>query len=258
MLRVPRLFYYPVKSLAGVASDRVDLSRRGPKWDREWMLVGPDGKFLSQRTVPKMGRVQTSIQADSLRLSAGAASVSVPLSTSGPRRRVVVWNDPCDALDEGDAVAAWLSDFLGTTCRLVRIAPDFRRAIPYPDGWTAFADGGPVLVVTEESLADLGRRAGRAFEAERFRPNVVVSGSPAWAEDGWKTLKGERSLLHAAKACSRCAITTLDPKTGEGGPEPLKTLATFRRGEDGGVDFGVYCVPEGDGALAVGGTLTAA
>lgn len=257
MPRVTRLFHYPVKSLAGVSCDRLELSRRGPKWDREWMLVGPDGKFLSQRTVPKMARIRAAVGADSLILTSGAASISVALRSSGPRRRVVVWNDACDALDEGDAVAAWLSDFLGTACRLVRIAPDFRREIPYPEGWTAFADGGPVLVVTEESLADLGRRAGRPFEAERFRPNVVVSGAAAWAEDDWATLKGEGSLLHAAKACSRCAITTLDPKTGEGGPEPLKTLATFRRGQDGGVDFGVYCVPDGDGALAVGETLTA-
>ncbi|TPW21665.1 MAG: hypothetical protein FD126_456 [Elusimicrobia bacterium] len=224
MLRVTRLFYYPVKSLGGVACDRLELSRRGPKWDREWMVVGPDGAFLSQRALPRMARIQPSLEPDSLRLSAGAASISVPLRSAGPRRQVVVWDDPCQALDEGDAAAAWLSDFLGTACRLVRIAPDFKREIPYPD---------------------------------RFRPNVVVAGAPAWAEDGWKSLRGGGALLHAAKACSRCAITTLDPVTGEGGPEPLKTLASFRRGEDGGVNFGVYCVPEGDAALSVGETLTA-
>lgn len=257
MLRVTRLFHYPVKSLAGITIDRLELSPRGPKWDREWMLVDPAGKFLSQRTFPKMARIQPSLTPDSLLLTAGVSSISVPLASSGPRRKVVVWKDACDGLDEGDAASSWLSDFLSTPCRLVRIAPDFRRIV-HPSGvWTAFADGGPVLVITEESLADLSRRAGLAFEAERFRPNVVVSGAPAWAEDGWKALTGGGVTLHAAKACSRCAITTLDPVTGEGGPEPLKTLATFRRGSDGGVNFGVYCVPEGDAVLSVGDSLSA-
>lgn len=257
MPRVTRLYHYPVKSLAGVAANRLELSPRGPEWDREWMLVDPAGKFLTQRTLPKMARIQPSLEPDSLRLSAGAASISVPLRSSGPRRKVVVWEDACEALDEGDAPAAWLSDFLGTQCRLVRIAPDFRRTV-HPSGvWTAFADGGPVLVVSEESLADLGRRAGRVFEVERFRPNVVVSGGAPWTEDGWTTLTAGGLVMAAAKACSRCAIVTLDPRTGAGGPEPLKTLAAFRRGADGGVDFGIYCVPSGDGALSVGDELTA-
>lgn len=257
MPRVARLFYYPVKSLGGIETKRLELTPRGPKWDREWMVVGPDGRFLSQREHPRMGRVATALEGGSLRLSTGGASLSVPFEARGARRRVVVWDDPCDALDAGDEAAAWLSEFLGTPCRLVRFAPDFRRAVAGGAAETAFADGGPVLVVSEESLADLGRRAGRAFEAERFRPNVVVAGTPAWAEDGWTALKADGLTLRSAQACARCAIVGLDPATGAAGPEPLKTLASFRRGAEGGVDFGVYCVPEGAGTLSVGDALRA-
>ena len=261
-MRVTRLLYYPVKSLGGVEAARLELSRRGPRFDREWMVVAPSGRFLSQREHPRMALVRVALGPDALTLSAaGRPDLAVPLTAAArPRRGVVVWDDRCEALDEGEAPADWLSGFLSTPCRLVRIAPEFRRPLEdgfrRPGDWTAFADGFPLLAVTEESLADLGRRAGRVFEAERFRPNIVVAGAQAWSEDRWKVLRSGSLVLRAAKPCSRCSITTLDPRSAQGGPEPLRTLAGFRR-KEGAVLFGVNLVPESDGALRVGDPLTA-
>ena len=247
-----RLFYYPVKSLAGVETRTLQLTRRGPAWDREWMLVDAAGTFLSQRTLPRMCLLRTALEKDALRLEfPGASPLRVSLGLEGkPRRRVVVWDEGGDAFDEGDAAAGRLSAFLAAPCRLVRFAPGFSRR-----EHAAFADDHPLLVVNAASLADLGRRAGRDFEAERFRPNIVVTGAPAWSEDGWTTLARKGLVLRAAKPCARCAITTVDPATGERGPEPLKTLASFRRGADGDVLFGVNCAPEAAGRLRVGDEL---
>lgn len=260
---VTRLFRYPVKSLAGIEENRLELSRRGPRYDREWMLVDRAGAFLSQRTLPRMCLVETALSKEALTLGVpGRPPLSVPLERA--RRvaaRVTVWGEACDACDEGDAAADWLSGFLGESCRLVRVDPAFRRPLDPahsgPGEWTAFADGFPLLAATEESLAELNRRAGRDFEVERFRPNIVVRGCAAWAEDAWKSLRRGRLVMRAVKPCARCAITTVDRRTGETGPEPLRTLAAFRRGTGGGVLFGMNLVPEGDGALALGDELDA-
>lgn len=263
MLVVTRLFRYPVKSLAGIEETRLKLTRRGPSLDREWMLVDQSRGFLSQRHLPRMCLVETALSPTVLTLCApGRDTLLVPLKRlPSPKVRVSVWGEPCDAFDEGNAAADWLSAFLGKPCRLVRIDADFRRPLDAersrPGDWTAFADGFPLLVAAEESLADLGRRAGREFEVERFRPNIVVRGAEAWAEDGWKYLRRGSLVLRAAKPCERCAITTVDRRTAESGPEPLRTLAAFRRAADGGVLFGVNLVPENEGALAVGDELGA-
>lgn len=260
-LAVTRLFYYPVKSLGGIETDRLEISRRGPRFDREWVVTGPGGDFLTQRQHPRMCLISCSLSAQTLRLSCdGRQDLDIRLERSGRTRVTVsVWGDACRAFDEGDAAAGWLSAFLGTPCRLARIDPVFRRPLEdgyrRPGDWTAFADGFPLLAVTEESLADLGRRAGKAFEAERFRPNIVLKGAPAWDEDAWKALRAGSLTLRAAKPCSRCSIPTLDPRTAQAGPEPLRTLAGFRR-KEGAVLFGMNLVPESDGALRVGDPLS--
>ncbi|MBI3296930.1 MAG: MOSC N-terminal beta barrel domain-containing protein [Elusimicrobia bacterium] len=264
MAVVSRLFRYPVKSLSGLEESALELTARGPRFDREWMLVDGQGLFLSQRKLPRMCLVKTALSPDALTLSApGLSPLSVLFERAGRARvEATVWDDACRALDEGDAAAAWLSGFLGEPCRLVRVDPDFRRPLDpersKPGEWTAFADGFPLLAASEESLADLGRRAGRTFEVERFRPNIVVRGGAPWAEDSWRSLRSGALTLRAVKPCSRCAITTVDPKTAETGPEPLRTLAAFRRDDQGRVLFGVNLVPEGPARLSVGDTLEAA
>lgn len=255
---ITRLLYYPVKSLAGIAASELDLTPRGFVFDREWMLVDEAGAFITQRFYPRLCLVKTGFDSSCLTLSAdGFGELRVPLErTERSRRMVTVWKDACEALDEGDAAAQWLSSFAGVSCRLVRIAPEFRRLIKErfarPGDWTAFADGYPVLGMTEESLADLSARCGQALEAERFRANIVLSGQEAWAEDQWSELRFGSLALRAAKPCARCAITTVDPKTGVMGPEPLRGLAQFRREPDGRVLFGVNLIPDGSGQLRVG------
>jgi len=188
---------------------------------------------------------------------------------------VTVWRATFPALDAGDEPAAWLSDALGLRCRLVRAPADWpRRANPEyagPEDRVAFADGYPVLIANEASLGDLNARVRSRggvedVPMERFRPNVVLSGAAApWVEDVWKTLAIEGRdgpvVLRAAKPSDRCAVTTIDQETGEKrGPEPLASLARFRRDEGGKVYFGVNFAPERSAvgsAIRVGDAATA-
>jgi uncharacterized protein YcbX len=114
----------------------------------------------------------------------------------------------------------------------------------------SFADGYPLLLTSEESLSELnqwiagGRKAAEGpVPMRRFRPNVVVSGAPAWAEDGWRRLRIGPVTFRSVTGCDRCVLTTIDPDTAAKGHEPLFALARHRRW-DGKVWFGVNLIPD--------------
>jgi uncharacterized protein YcbX len=263
LIRVTALFTYPVKSCATVPHDAVALDARGPAWDRRWMVVAPDGTFLTQRLFPQLAVVQPSLGPDTLVLrTPSGGEIRVPLARArGETLRVRVWQDECEAWDEGEEAAQLLGDHLGTHARLVRMTDDFVRPVDPdyapPPAATGFADAFPLLVISEASLAELNRRLEERGAApvpmSRFRPNVVLSGTSAFAEDAWRAARIGSTTLDLAKPCGRCAITRVDQDRGQiaDGREPLATLGTFRRlGTD--VLFGRYAVHRGPGRLTVG------
>ncbi len=251
------LWIYPVKSCRGVAVSRLELGDRGPVHDREWMVVDPAGRMVTQREHPGLARVGVRLEADRLVLGApGRDPLELPLDRlEGPRREVSVWRDRCRAVSQGPAAAAWFSELLGTECELVRMAPEEVRPVDpryaRPGDRVGFADGFPLLLVSEASLADLNRRLDRPVPMARFRPNLVVTGCAPHAEDGWRHLQIAGIGLRVAKPCARCVVVTTHQETGKRSPEPLRTLATYRR-EGRKVLFGVNLVHEGRGFLAVG------
>ena len=262
LARVAGLFTYPVKSCAGLSHESVSLDARGPLWDRRWMVVDPEGVFITQRQIPRLAVVRPSLDADHLVLQAGDAVARMPLRRKAAQvRRVRVWQDECEAWDEGDEAARLLSDHLRTPARLVRIAESFVRPVdpdyaPRPSQ-TGFADAFPLLVVSEASLEELNRRLKERLASpvpmSRFRPNVVLTGGAPFAEDGWKSIRIGDVTLDLVKPCARCVTTQVDQARGvvHDPREPLATLATFRlRGE--GVMFGQNAVHRGPGRLAVG------
>ncbi len=87
----------------------------------------------------------------------------------------------------------------------------------------------------------------------RFRPNLVIEGAEAFAEDGWKRIRIGDIEFHLLKACARCILTTIDPATGERSAdrEPFATLKSYREVE-GNVMFGQNMVNDGPGELEVG------
>jgi MOSC domain-containing protein len=219
--------------------------------------VDAAGRFLTQRTLPRMSLVSVAVDGGVLRLDApGADALEVPLRPeAGERRAVDVWGDRCEALSLGDAPARWLTGFLGVACGLVYMPDATVRATnpAYGPGRVGFADAFPFLLTSTTSLAALAQRGG-AVPMERFRPNIVVKGAEPFAEDGWARLRIGAVTFRVAKPCVRCAITTVDPDVGAvAGVEPLRTLATFRRSGDG-VLFGMNLVHETGGVIEVGAT----
>lgn len=230
------VFLYPVKSLRGFAVETANLDSLGLVGDRRFLLVDENNRFLTQRVLPRMTLVVTALDAVHLHLSAeGAGSIRVPLASDpgAPVRGITLWkNEGLLTEDCGDAPATWLSDFLDFKCRLVRIGEKFRRPVG-PHDFVHFADGYPLLVISEASLVDLNDRivahGEDAIPMNRFRPNLVVSGCAAFAEDTWPRFRIGEVMFRAAGPCSRCAIPTIDQITSERGKEPLRTLATYRR-----------------------------
>lgn len=233
--RIAALYIHPVKSAAGIACSSALLSPAGFEHDREWMVVDPHGRFLTQRELPQLGLLHTALAADHLQLTRpDGARLEVPFGHEGERVAVQVWRSACLGFDAGAAAAGFLTEFLGRPVRLVRFdASQPRLADPE---WTAghevptrFPDGYPLLVLSRESIDDLAARVGRPLEVERFRPNVLIAGVPAYGEDAIEELSAGAVRLALTKACTRCVITTLDPATAtRADNEPLATLRGYR------------------------------
>lgn len=240
-MHVSGLFLYPVKSLRGFAVPMVEIDDLGFAGDRRFLVLDETGKFLTQRQVTRMALVSTALANGTLTLSAdGAGSIRVPTASdpAAPLHPVAVWkSEGMLAEDCGPAVAVWLSDALRLKCRLVRIGEKFHRPVlkkaAHPGDAFSFADGSPILVTSEASLADLNdhiqENAGEPVPMDRFRPNLVITGCPAFAEDTWPRIRLGDVVLRAAGKSDRCIMTTTDQLTGVRGKEPLRTMATFRR-----------------------------
>ena len=255
---VTGLFFYPVKSCAGTELDVAELDRRGIVFDREFMLVDERGEFLTQREFAHMALIRPRRTAEFLELSApGIQSIVIEPRGSGGTQTVRIWRDHVEAVDQGELVADWLSTFLDARVRLVRQADGaIRRVDPafaiHPDNEVAFPDGYPLLLISEESLADLNSRLAEAVPMSRFRPNVVIRGADAaFAEDGWQRVSVGEVECSLVKACARCTIPTVNQVTAERGTEPLATLTQFRH-VPRGVLFGQNLIHHTRGTLRVG------
>lgn len=261
MLHLSGLYRYPLKSAAGEALPEAMLDALGVQGDRRWMVVDAEsGRFLTQRLLAQMTQLQARwLGSTALQLSAPGMpelSVVVP-DQQAPLRGVTIWRDSLQVPDAGDAAAQWLSRVLGRACRLVHVSPAQARQVDtgYAEvgDKVAFADGFPLLLITQASLDDLAARVGRPLSLLRFRPNLLVSGGEPYAEDSWTRIRIGELEFRVVKGCSRCIMTTLDPQTGERSAdrEPLTTLKAYRERE-GEVYFGQNLIACGEGRLALG------
>ena len=259
---------YPVKSCRGHATVRARVERAGLDGDRRWMLADPDGSVVTARAVHRLLLVVPEIVPDGLRLSAPGLEpllVPVPGPDAEPMAvRVHAWDTA--GVRAGAEADDWFSRLAGAPVRLLHLDdPGRRRPNPdysEPDDRVSFADGFPLLMTTEESLHALNRQVADGPDAHegpmpmtRFRPNVVVSGFPAWAEDGWRRVRIGDVGFRVARGSARCMLTTVHPDTAETGREPLATLARHRR-VDKKVWFGQNLIPDDPGVtIAVGDTV---
>lgn len=257
-LQLSQIWRYPVKSLRGNSLESAAVDARGIQYDRQWMLVDKQGGFLTQREMPKMVLVKTHIKDRGLRLSApGMQDLQVSDACDGRGFvSVKVWRDVCEAEFVDAEADAWLSEFLGRHCQLVYLPARSVRQVDQgyaqQDDQVGFADGFPFLLISQASLDDLNRRMPVSLTMERFRPNLVISGCDAYAEDSWRQIRIGELIFRVVKPCSRCVIPTIDPETGRRqGDEPLKTLLQYRK-QGNKVMFGQNLLHGGVGSLSQG------
>lgn len=258
-IRVSELYIYPVKSMAGISLPSCRVDALGLVQDRRWMVVNESGYMVTQRTHPRMVLITPRLNNGHLVLATeGKAPVAIPEpgANNDPRIRVRVWDDEVSALTTDPDVDWWLSEVLGEPVRLVVFPREEKRQVDRQyaraGDRTAFADGFPILLISQASLDDLNQRLAQPLPMRRFRPNIVVSGTEPYAEDDWQQMQIAGVRFRIVKPCSRCVITTVDPETGQlTGDEPLRTLATYRK-QGNKVMFGQNVIPDNAGILRMG------
>lgn len=247
---------YPIKSLKGISLENSLVEERGLQFDRRWMLVDEKNQFLTQREFPKMALIEVKVNSESLSVSANEESLEIPFDAIIDKTASAkVWSSRVTSNVYQDEINKWFSDVLETNCKLVVMPETAKRTVEpyyavrkYKDT-VSFADGYPFLLIGENSLNDLNGKLENPVPMNRFRPNLVVSGSDAFAEDDWKKIKIGETVFHVVKPCARCVMTTVDQKTGEkDGKEPLKTLAKYRN-KNGKVMFGQNLISEKAGSF---------
>lgn len=257
MLSIHSLHSYPVKSLEGLDLTSLSFDAFGPENDRRFMLIESEtGKFVTQRSHPKMCLLKTQMSDDGLRvIMPGGEMLEYFMSGFSEPVEAQVWGDCVEALASAlRAHDQCLSAFLATRVRMVWMPDSCFRQVDrdYYDAprKVSFADGFPVLITGTASLADLNSKLAHPVSMSRFRPNLVVATSESFEEDRWRRIRVGQIEFAVVKPCSRCVMTTVDEKA-QKGKEPLRTLAAYRRNEFG-VCFGQNAVPNGLGNIAVG------
>lgn len=229
------LWVYPIKSCAGVALSSAELTSTGLPNDRRWMLVTPKGRFISQREHGRLALVTPLLRGNGMHIDApGMPTLEITGTARARLQQVTVWQDQCQAYDEGDDAAEWFSQYLAQPVRLVRFADEQHR--PSSSDWTGevqalnqFSDGFPLLVISNASLHDLNSRLQTALPMNRFRPNLTIDGLPAYGEDAVDELRSDDARIRIVKPCTRCKITTTEQTTGvSDGAEPITTLRSYR------------------------------
>jgi uncharacterized protein YcbX len=262
------LFRYPVKSCRGEALDRAVVEPWGLAGDRRWMLVDDAGVSVTARELNRLVLLRPEITSTGLRVAApGAEPLDVATPDPAEQVPVQVFSSSFTAAAAAPEADAWFTAVLGVAVRLVHLddprrrptSASFEGGFGDPHDRVSLADGYPLLLATEASLAALEDEVLAAaahprdpLPMARFRPNVVVRGTPAWVEDDWRRLRIGDAVFRAVKGCARCVITTVDPDTAEREKEPIATLARTRRW-DGKAWFAVNLVPDTPGVtIAVG------
>ncbi|WP_345951908.1 MOSC N-terminal beta barrel domain-containing protein [Mucilaginibacter sp. PAMB04274] len=262
MASISQLYIYPIKSLGGIALQRASLTSRGLEHDRRWILVNDNNEFLSQRYLPQMALFEQQLHEHGLFItytSTGKNLLIPYLPQTDVRVCVDVWDSPCTGTLVSTAANEWFSQMLGISCRLLYMTDDSIRPVdPRYAGSghiTSFADGYPMLLVSEASLSDLNSRLDVAININRFRPNIVIQGTAPYIEDRLRHFEVAGIKFYGVKPCARCVMIGVDQQTAVTSTEPLKTLSKYRKAGNK-IYFGQNIIHNGRGEIKIGDELT--
>jgi uncharacterized protein YcbX len=259
------ILIYPIKSLGGISLPAAELTPRGLRHDRRWLIVDARNRFLTQREHAEMALLAVEPAYNGFLLRHRQRPDLLPLYIpfeAQPDKTlfVTIWDDMVWAWRGTPEADAWLTEALGQPCKLVYMSDMVRREVEpdkpelNPAGTVvSFADGYPYLLATEESLAKLNAQLAEPVPMDRFRPNLVVSGPLADAEMEWTAFDIAGQPFRSVRGCGRCVVTTIDQATAQkdAASEPLRTLATYRK-PDRKVLFGQNVTGPATGSIKVG------
>ncbi|MDO3625248.1 MOSC domain-containing protein [Mucilaginibacter sp. BT774] len=261
MLRISQLFIYPVKSLGGIALDKALVTDRGFQYDRRWMLVDHNNRFISQRDVHQMALLKPALTDKGIKIthSVKQSSCTIPFdAVKNEFAEVTIWDDTCRGQFVGNEADEWFSSMLEIPCRLVFMPDDTYRITDQrytsEDSITSFSDAYPFLLIGQSSLDDLNSKLAEVLPMSRFRPNIVFTGGEPYQEDAMHTFIIGDIIFYGVKLCARCVMTTIDQENGLAGKEPLKTLARYRL-KDKKIMFGQNLAHNGLGEIKIGDEL---
>lgn len=264
-LKITDLWIYPIKSIAGIQLSTANVEPRGLQYDRRWVLADMEGVFVHQRDYPVMTLLQPEINGANMTIS-HKQGIYEPLTFDMAEPdtepvQVQVWDDICRAKPVSPAANEWFSIALEKPVQLLymheaSIRPADSRYAINPHDKVSFADGYPVLMISEESLELLNDKTEEHVPMNRFRANIIFSGGTAHVEDTLRKVDINGVELFGVKPCARCVMTTIDVETAKKGKEPLKTLATYRK-LGNKILFGENFIPGNIGTIAVGDHITA-
>ncbi|MGK9476789.1 MOSC domain-containing protein [Melioribacter sp. OK-6-Me] len=260
--RLSEIFIYPFKSLGGISVKTAEVTDRGLKYDRRFMLVDGKGNFLTQRKLPIMALIKPEIIESGFRLRymKDNRTFEIPFSPEAHESlKVKIWDDEVAAFLVSKEADRWFGEILNVDCRLVFMDECVKRYVDKKyatrNELVSFADGFPFLIIGEESLSDLNSRMKVKIPMNRFRPNFVFKGGAPYDEDKWESFLLNGIKFYVVKPCSRCVITTVDQTNGAKSEEPLKTLSLYRK-EGNKIFFGQNLLHEGTGIVETGSLVT--
>ncbi len=263
-MKLQDIYIYPIKSLGGIRLERATVKTKGFEWDRRWMLVDEEGKFMTQRALHHMALLQLRLLQDGLEVfhkQNRQQSIFIPFQPETQQLiPVTVWADQVEGQIVSQAANKWFSEMLDMPCQLVFMPENSERKIEakyaVQNETVSFADAMPYLLIGQSSLDDLNQKLDNPVPMARFRPNLVFSGGHAFQEDEWDEIQIGACTFKVTKPCARCVLTTVDQDTGIKGKEPLKTLASYRT-ENKKVLFGQNLIALKTGELKVGDEVKA-
>ncbi len=253
------IYIYPVKSLAGFCVDSWKVNATGLRYDRQWMIVDEQFRFMTQREEPRMALIQTRLTTQKLFLSsAEQEEISLPLNPpQQPECQVTVWQDTILA-QRVTSADAWLSDILKRPCHLVYLPDHSIRSVDpnyaKPNDRVGFADGFPFLVISAASLQNFNQLSGLNLSMSRFRPNLVIDSAEPFAEDLWRRIRINQIEFVLPKPCSRCNIPAINPITAKSEPQVLKKLKQIRQAQQK-TYFGQNAIHQSSGTLKIGSAV---
>lgn len=262
MLQVSQLYIYPIKSLGGIALTAVNITDRGFKHDRRWMLVDDQGRFISQREVAAMALLKVKLTANGLQVYHQHESTGILSIPFAPYNNhsipVTIWDSSCEAVLVSKEADEWFSKKLDLSCRLVYMTDETTISIDerynINNSINSFSDGYPILMISQASLNDFNSKTTETITMDRFRPNLVFTGGDAFIENRMKNFEINGLKFYGVKPCARCVVTTINQSTANKGKEPLRTLATYRN-TNNKIYFGENVIASNIGQINIGDAI---